>query len=136
MSDNVKAALTAEEWTEWTDKGEIVRHLRYFAAYDGPKGGVLLDGPMRDRDAHAAAALCLYQQPFGFTSDDVGLCESVARDIVLGLKDLQVRQGDPARDEERDWACDTLNRRLRSLASRIQALLPPSEESQPDTNEP
>ena len=54
------------------------------------------------------AALCLHGQPFGFTQEDVAL-----------LGDLAMIAGTPMYGEM-----------ARSLASRIQALLPPTPDSE------
>ena len=56
-------------------------------------------------DKHAEAALCLYNQPFGFTQEDV---------------ELLTRHGDQTLDDQ-----DLL--RAASLRDRIASLLPPSE---------
>jgi hypothetical protein len=58
---------------------------------------------------HALAALCLHGQPFGFTREDVKLCRLVIPWIYQRW-DESVR---PEMDA------------LESLASRIEALLPP-----------
>lgn len=57
---------------------------------------------------HASAAICLYGQPFGLTREDVELARTAAE---------APDQGYELSDDE--------SRRLRSLAARIEALLPP-----------
>ncbi len=129
MSDEITPALTPEEWAELADGYIWILQENGLSATLYGDGRLMLTTPT-DSDAlaerrHALAALCLVGQPFGFTHDDADLCRSVASEIVLGLKDLQVRIGDPLRDEEQDSSCDLLALRLRSLASRIASLLPP-----------
>lgn len=109
MSDEVKPALTAEEW---------VGHPRYNGTEYHITGVTveLLDGNSRlavngdeysweNQSRHALAALALHGQPFGFSREDV-------RNLGLLADDL--------RDFDR-YAYD----HLKSLIARIRALLPP-----------
>lgn len=57
---------------------------------------------------HALAALCLHGQPFGFSREDVRLVEFIAEFDPQDHPDVP---------------------KLRSLAARISALLPPEEEA-------
>jgi hypothetical protein len=79
-------------------------------------------------DRHAVAALCLYQQPFGFTQEDVDALRGVA-DLgdrkATDLASLPYAYSDLARRHIVEQAA-VVSDRLRSLAARIAALLPPS----------
>jgi len=114
MSEPIKLALTKEEWDVWHDAGQLRRDTLYV----GTKGRGMLGlqrvivqppSPM-DTECHAVAALCLYQQPFGFTQEDAEILRQIAPFVVgasIAQRDL------------RAWA--------HRLADRIAALLPPSE---------
>lgn len=99
MSDEtIPPALTPEEWKErtatrgqWHDAVEVTG----FDTIVVVRGGAESVFPTPAR--HALAALCLYQQPFGFTQEDVAMLRS-------------------------PW---THPDELASLAARISALLPP-----------
>ena len=91
----VKLALTAEEW-----KFEIGK--RYFE--------ITLANP---KIAHKTAAMNLYEQPFGFTREDVKVLRDLAdHNHMLGYDDRRRVMGNVFED----------------LASRIEALLPPEED--------
>jgi hypothetical protein len=110
-------ALTPEEWADTAFRkpgpggylciasGSFV----VFECYDPP----MLEGQKR----HALAALCLYQQPFGFTHEDIALLRKLneANDYAqgdrFGVLDVEITPDETAR--------------LQSLASRIASLLPP-----------
>lgn len=79
MSEPITPALTPDEWKDAAD----ITH---------------------NSEDHAAAALFLYQQPFGFTQDDV--------DVLL---------------REWEYRCMKDDDPIKSIADRIAALLPPSE---------
>lgn len=82
----MKPALSAEEWAE--------KSLTTFSDSDR----VIASMP---EDRHALAALCLYEQPFGFTQEDVkGLRWAATGSLLFGGA-------------------------LAELAERIEALLPP-----------
>lgn len=112
MSDEIRNALTAEEWTERRVRGNG------FVLATGVDGGCVafhglssthrevLPYLLDEREAHALAALCLFSQPFGFTRDDVKLLQRVF---------------DMSNDE---WRTDDEEKGA-SLAARIAALLPP-----------
>lgn len=111
MSDAIKPALSAEEWRiERATPGE---HLLVQRWYEGiaevfvkttANGGqqVRIAG---DGAAHALAALCLYQQPFGFTHGD-----------LVKLRAMPDGTGYASIDDSA-W--------FDSLIARIAALLPP-----------
>lgn len=70
-------------------------------------GGKLVGGPNLPGDRHGLAARCLHGQPFGFTWGDVDLL-----------------RGNANADDDIDAG---FNERMRNLADRIEALLPPRE---------
>ncbi len=116
MSDtlSVPPAMTAEEWTS-AYIGKDVDIYQKSRGLDGSRRlevnvrGHPLGGSMGDqRDLHALAALCLYQQPFGFSQADVELLR--LGEVSGGLIDA----GDVSGLD-----------RLHSLVSRISSLLPP-----------
>ena len=92
-------ALTAEEWTDWVAKGAIQ----------------LLQ-------PHQIAAKHLHEQSFGFTWGDIELLEGV-NEHELGC----------ALSYGEELPCDCrgagIRQALDDLAHRIEALLPPEEES-------
>jgi hypothetical protein len=106
MSEAVAPALTREGWENrpwvcgWTD-GTV------FVSSNRPLGDELAEQVERP---HAVAALCLFEQPFGFTRGDVEL----VRDCI-GMEWDRGERGE----------MDALEKRLESLAARIAALLPP-----------
>lgn len=108
MSDETTAenALTAEEWATLHfgegDPGAFLIVQRVGGVLRMRGRGVLYDVER----LHAWAALALYGQPFGFTREDVAAALHGAHWAGYG--------GDPDHIE-----------RLRSLAARIAALLPP-----------
>ena len=104
MTDELHPALTEEEWIQYGDDRSV---LADFAA------GRRAWGPRRRHNEedkmHAAAALALFRHPFGFTHEDVQLLEDQA-----------------TFHEHRGAVTDQmLADRLRWLAQRIAALLPP-----------
>lgn len=107
--------LTPEEWAE----GEFESHYgvavtslqvdhkgRLFATSSMPDSEdfvvVILNEYTNPSALHKTAALCLYQQPFGFTQEDVTYLRGIASDPFL----------------PHDGVAD-------SLAQRIKNLLPP-----------
>lgn len=102
--EEVAPALSTEEWIQYGANRAV---LSDFAADKRPWG------PRRrftyEEKLHAAAAMSLYRQPFGFTHADVALLYAEA--------DLHQRHG---------TSDDVVRARLlRSLAARVAALLPP-----------
>lgn len=105
-------ALTEKEWTQ----GEASRGYEtlltkdddYVGVYCGDERSTLLDSSGR----HALAALCLHDQPFGFTREDVELLRDTKCSDVLHLG--------YAYEEEPEA-------HLNDLADRIEALLPPGD---------
>jgi hypothetical protein len=110
MSDEIKPAMTAEEWEAGLVKRPTCPQLirnddspGVFVWYDQ---GVLIEPP----DTYALAAMCLYKQPFGFTRQDVEEIRDAARNL----------------EEEFNSPPGSI-KELRSIADRIEALLPPEE---------
>lgn len=111
MLKEIKPALSAEQWeTQSIDGvGATAECLNVGDGFDS----VTFSGERR----HALAALALHGQPFGFTHEDVALLRKLdrANDYTphdeFGIIDEQMT-GDETQ-------------RLRSLAKRIAALLPP-----------
>lgn len=108
MSDEVKPALTPEEWAEvrddptwWADRMQEAAHdtSQHLMTY--------LDEPYRH---HALAALALHGQHFGFTREDIRAINRALESHELFRYTMQ---------EEADT--------LESLAARIEALLPPED---------
>lgn len=104
MADDTLPALSAEEWIQYGANRSV---LRDFACDKRPWG------PRRrftyEEKLHAAAAMALYDQPFGFARSDMYL--------LL----------DEATRHEQNGTSEDVRRcaRLRDLAARIAALLPP-----------
>lgn len=100
MSDTettIRPALTPEQWEA---KREIAGWVGPMVAFDGGTTGVRVVGP---EERHGIAALALYDQPFGFTREDVAML----RDVVDACQGL------------------TYELTLPDLITRIAALLPP-----------
>lgn len=119
MSDQVKPALTPEEWGPnptinpvfrgWAsaeDSGSFALHGRVLrvTASDKRTGRAITLNVTDER--HALAALALHGQPFGFTREDVGRIRNAA--------DFYRMQGYTNQPYD-----------LFALAARIEALLPP-----------
>lgn len=104
MADDTLPALSAEEWIQYGANRSV---LRDFACDKRPWG------PRRrftyEEKLHAAAAMALYDQPFGFTRSDMYLLLDEA---------MRHEQNGTSEDVRR-------SSRLRDLAARIAALLPP-----------
>jgi len=119
MSDkDIRPALTADEWNP---------PLRDGSAPTGPRcgdeawieGGAVWvpenrDGEQPVENPHGLAALCLYQQPFGFDANDVRQAEEAARQWDARMFGADVRGMN-------------ITNPYRSLAARIAALLPHEE---------
>lgn len=100
MADEIKPALTAEEWAQnaKTDHGDGIRLLSDAEVRIGTR-----EVFAATKELHALAALALHGQPFGFTWNDVDIIDIAA-------------------------ACDYEgSAKLCALRDRIAALLPPRE---------
>ena len=115
MAVGRRPALTPEEWREKEFESrygvvetslQVDHNGRLFATSGDPASPdfvVVILNETRDRaPLHKTASLCLHGQPFGFGRADVGVLRELARDC---------------------WAATALE----SLASRIEALLPPED---------
>jgi hypothetical protein len=120
MNNEIRPALTAEEWRHWQTE-------RYLHVAENERDEVTAQTGIlgNDEDAtfrvysssgvggvakrHALAALCLHEQLFGFGHDDV----DALRHAADGLE----HHGIP-------WP------QLYAIAARIEALLPPRPESE------
>jgi hypothetical protein len=107
VTEPISAALTAAEWAGVLKNREQLTDIRE----------QLLDTPF---SAHAVAALLLYDEPFGFTRQDVddeaqvaGYCASMADQLELAG---QVETASTFR---------LLGQRHSVRAAKIAALLPP-----------
>lgn len=122
MSDDVKPALTAEQWKEllFTDGDSQVelynRGPMHVLRVRGLHGEYSLNHSVytTPNAGHAVAALALHAQPYGFTWDDV--------DTLIGMAEwLEATMDvDPGQTVPRA-------ERARDIATRITALLPPRE---------
>jgi hypothetical protein len=136
MNNEIRPALTAEEWRHWQTK----RYLHVAGnERDEVTAQVGILGNDKDHafrvfsssgvggvpNTHALAALCLHGQPFGFTWVDVDDEREHAADM-----DGLITQLEALVDE--DEIQPLRQRRARALdrAARIAALLPPRPESE------
>ena len=101
---DVKPALTPEEWARGENDDEHQIEIREEGPYIIGAGGL---GP---ENCHALAALCLHEQLFGFTRDDLAALQRVLQSGLCWEIDA-------------NWGCG----HLRSLTDRISALLPPED---------
>jgi len=107
MSDTFAPALTAAEWSGVIGQQDGLSHLR-------EQFGKL---PF---STHAIAALLLYEQPFGFTQQDVTDEEEVSEYCAV-----MAAQNRAAGDLPTAAKFELLGGRHRERAARIAALLPP-----------
>lgn len=101
----INPALTAEEWAHPSNATQLGHACNEVFVGEGDT----LDTVTR----HGLAALCLYGKPFGFTAEDVEILRLLGSIDFDGLcmDDYLGRPGSEAR--------------VKSLADRIAALLPP-----------
>ena len=103
----IKAALTAEEWSWWYD--EWKREEAVFSVTDD-------QGYSAELPKHQIAALCLHDQPFGFTREDIEVLCNVLEDL-----DDKMQRGPEGIEIYVQPKYDA----VASLSARISALLPP-----------
>ncbi len=108
----IKPAMTAEEW-ERVEVTDTSIGLRVPDDYELPED---VDKAFelfvtRGTHEHRTAALCLYEQPFGFTREDVDLLRTVVREA-----------------SHREVGSDEKDA-MHDIADRIEALLPPQEQN-------
>ncbi len=102
MSGPVKPALTAEEWVGYRGRSLIVH------------GGVY---SVEQETAHRNAAVCLKDQPFGFTRERLA-----AHEEVIAWAEAFYRRHFPQSEEAGGKLADA-----KADLARIEALLPPEE---------
>ena len=107
MAESVIPALSKAEWSGVLDQKDGLAHLR-------DQFGKL---PF---SMHAIAALLLYEQPYGFTRQDVGDEEEVSEYCRV-----MAEQNRLAGDLATAAKFELLGGRHRDRAARIAALLPP-----------
>lgn len=123
MSDELKPALTAEEW-----RRQMRNPYHAFLVNFGRCGcGVprivnLYDPSVEPKQSHKLAALALHGQPFGFTREDVKDEGQAYHDAVVAAR----HAGDRGDEEERQRLKEMARRHLHR-ADRIEALLPPED---------
>jgi hypothetical protein len=135
MTDEIRPALTAEEWkgppnfvggppsgipeVRWPLGGDRVRRAVYwdevrpevfYGELDTKTG---IGGADNIQRPHALAALCLYGQPFGFTHEDVA--------ALWDLHGMALN----AIDERGDLEDASVPPRAAAAIAKIEALLPP-----------
>lgn len=106
----VTPALTVEEW-RWSKDAAVTLIVEHPNSHE-------------TMGRHAAAALCLHDQPFGFTREDVALVRGAASllpEILKITRHLPTEAMAMLPQAVRDT--DTLT----SLADRIEALLSPED---------
>lgn len=108
MSDAIAPALSAAEWSGVLGQHDGLKHLR-------EQFGTL---PF---STHAIAALLLYEQPFGFTQQDV-----TDEDEVSEYCAVMAAQNRASGDVATAAKFELLGRRHKERAARIAALLPPA----------
>jgi len=108
MADPILPALSAAEWKGVLTQHDGLAHLR-------EQFGTL---PF---SVHAIAALLLYEQPFGFTREDVQ-DEAEVSEYCAAIARHHRATGDEATASK----FDLLGARHRDRAARIAALLPPA----------
>jgi hypothetical protein len=108
MSNEIAPALTAAEWAGVLAQHDGLAHLR-------EQFGSL---PF---SAHAIAALLLYEQPFGFTHQDVQDENEVAEYCAV-----MARHHRETGDQTTAAKFELLGGRHRERAAKIAALLPPA----------
>lgn len=126
VADEIKPALTAEEWAHVKDGDDDTLGLHPFiVGVDGHgHAGFNAEGILHvasgdeayiEGRRHGIAAFALYGQPFGFTRNDWATLTAVAELLETMAASELFRQGDLGADA---YSC-------RSIADRIAALLPP-----------
>ena len=107
MSDTIPPALSPAEWAAVLTKSDELNALR--AGFGSTPFS-----------SHALAALFLFQQPFGFTAQDV-----IDEREVAAYCDAMAAKHTAGGDEATSIAFRDLGSRHRERAEKIAALLPP-----------
>lgn len=125
-----KPALTPEEWEQERGDGGICRRegvSAEFYAYRPFGTGVVVGitgepGIMiPDEHGHAVAALLLHEQAYGFTQLDVVRLQAVADATFLNAEGTS--------NQDKAWVMREVAKNVRSIADRIEALLPPERDA-------
>ena len=115
-------ALTPDEWQDAIDRCTP----RPDKPVDLSVAWNWIDVKCKGNDPHALAALCLYQQPFGFTQEDVKFITAfVATVMPLARRAQHIVGASAEANAEHEAAVQEIERFFASLSSRIAALLPP-----------
>jgi hypothetical protein len=120
-------ALSPEEWnaalngkTRHTGDCAMFANEHDVTLNFGRQSDEVIDSSQR----HALAALCLYQQRFGFSHEDVKLLDALARSYGDAAYAME-QEEDRAKLAKSIAATHRVVDGLESLASRIRSLLPP-----------
>lgn len=142
MTAPITPALTPAEWTTTTGSeawggSDMLNGVALIEAgiiQRWASGAITCNNEYEIKRPHAAAALCLYGQPFGFTREDVELLRRAAiglqqllADTPLLLDGATTRTAVTAIAHSNAEIRDRLER-YTSLADRIAALLPPADD--------
>lgn len=124
MSD-IKPALTPEQWASAPVEITFAFASAGFVVFEGEQ--LSTNPPPQieinpETDRHGLAALALYGQPFGFTREDV----AHLRGEASWLENENFVGGLLGKFEDRGYNTNRI-KGLRSLADRIEALLPPED---------
>lgn len=118
-----ESALTPEQWREWFSDESVGVSRGFIQEGEGFDGngtrvarGLIPDGVFGGADRQALAALALHGQSFGFTWKDVDALHGAADYIISTGNWLPIGEDHQRRAQ---------GLRVRSLAGRIAALLPP-----------
>ncbi len=114
MSEGVTSALTSAEWAGVLANREQLDIIRE----------QLLDTPF---SGHAVAALLLFEEPYGFSAEDVDDEVQVAA-YCAAMAEEQAAAG----QEARATTFRLLGERHRARAMKIAALLPPTQSARSD----
>jgi hypothetical protein len=125
---NVRPALTPAEWAEGSARGRGCDSDQEFHRHSDGDLSMMEDGAVAaiigdPATMHALAALALDGQPFGFTWGEVTILLNEARVLQMVTLPLVRSRG----DAEHEALLEAKVAGLKSIASRIAALLPPRE---------
>ncbi len=104
MSDEIKPALTPEQWDLFLAYGPLSR--MGIPGY-GVTGSAINCGTMGANSSHELAAMALYGQPFGFTQEEAQFLEEFDNFLVM-----------PRKADHESLMFD-------AITAKIRALLPP-----------
>jgi hypothetical protein len=122
----IKPALTKEEWASLALPASGVTPYQ-----NETKGEQLVRWAVNetyDVDRHGLAALCLHNQPYGFTWEDVEMIQSDIANAEAAAKGIEKLEGlsDVAKYHIREQARIGIDCH-KNLVARLSALLPPRE---------